>query len=235
MAPFSSIDDFYKLPAIQNFLQTTPQDREQSKLQEMIFHFKLGLSLQQFEFFLVPFERFLGKNLKDDEFVVLKSDHLQPQKKFPIFILLENIRSSFNVGSFFRLADGFGVRHVYLGGYSPHPSKTAMGSETSVAFSMEPNPLEKIHALKNEGVRIVGLETTTLSKNYTDPYPLNQSYCFVFGNERFGINHETLRNCDEIRQIPMHGTKNSMNVAVCAGIVLSEWVRQRKIGGPDAD
>ncbi len=223
---FQDIEDFHKLDTIRNFLQAIPEDLEQKKLQEIIYHFKRDSSLRQLEFFLIPFERFLGKNLKDDDFITLKSDQLHPRKKFPICILLENIRSSFNVGSFFRLADGLGASHIYLCGYSPHPSKTAMGSETSVPYSMESKALPCIHELKKEGFRIIGFETTTLSISYTEKYLLNKKYCFIFGNERFGINQDTLRHCDEIRQIPMYGIKNSMNVAVCGGIVLGEWVRQ---------
>lgn len=226
LSSFSDIQDFYQHPLVRDFLKITPRNKEEQKLQELIFHFKKGLTLQQFEFFLIPMERFLEKNLKDDDFVVFKTDQKSIQKQFPVHILLENIRSSFNVGSFFRLADGLGVRHIYLCGYTPHPAKTAMGAETSVPYTMETQTKHQIEKLKKENIRVVGLETTSISEVFTEPYSLEQPHCFVFGNERFGLNQETLRQCDEIRQIPMFGTKNSMNVAVCGGIVISEWLRQ---------
>ncbi len=214
-------------PLIRAFLELTPKNVEEEKLQKTLFHIKDGMPAEQLEFLLVPFERYLEKNLKDDDFIVLSSDKETRQKIFPVHIALENLRSSFNVGSFFRLADGLGIKHIHLCGYTPHPSKTAMGAETEVQYQQHIKSMDCIERLKQQGVRVIGVETTTKSLTHVEPYPLSQEICFFFGNERFGLNLETLRHCDEIRSIPMFGRKNSLNVAVAAGMILSEWIRQQ--------
>lgn len=216
-------------PEVQSFLELKLETTTEKKLQEILFHIKDGMNPQQLEYLLVPFERHLQKNLKDDDFIVHSADaaYASTAQKFPLHVALENIRSSFNVGSFFRLADGLGVKSIHLCGYTPFPSKTAMGSAEVVNFQQHEKSENCMELLKSQGVKLIGIETTNKSLAYDAPYTFDP-VCFFFGNERFGLNHNTLRMCDELRSIPMHGMKNSLNVAVCGGIVISEWVRQRE-------
>lgn len=144
-------------------------------------------------------------------------------------IILHNVRSSLNVGSVFRTADGAGVKQIYLTGYTPTPidrfgrneatiAKTALGAEYSIPWKKE-DITQIIKSLKNDGYSIVGIEQTSNSKNYKT-FRLKEKTVFIFGNEVDGIEENVLELCDEIIEIPMHGEKESLNVAVVAGIIL---------------
>ena len=147
---------------------------------------------------------------------------------FPISVLLDNIRSAYNVGSFFRTCDGAGVSKLYLTGYTPHPprrdiTKTALGADTSVPFEYASDPVEKVQKLKVEGMIIVAVETGPESVEFSTfayPYPC----CLIFGNEVEGIRPEILELCDARVRIPMHGMKGSLNVVVSAGVIIYDAV-----------
>ncbi len=144
-------------------------------------------------------------------------------------VILHNIRSSLNVGSVFRTADGAGVSEVYLTGYTPLPidrfgrvekkiAKTALGAEENIPWKHD-DISETIQSLKNEGYSIVGVEQTPNSKDYKGFKPKDKTV-FIFGNEVEGILKEVLEICDDVIEIPMHGKKESLNVGVTAGIIL---------------
>lgn len=159
---------------------------------------------------------------RNDNDLALFPCHLKTT--FPISVLLDNVRSSYNVGSFFRTCDGAGISKLYLTGYTPHPprrdiTKTALGAEASVPFEHAPDPMPVIDRLKAQGVAIVAVETGVQSVPFADfsyPFPC----CLVFGNEVEGIRDELLAQCDARVAIPMRGIKGSLNVVVSAGIVL---------------
>lgn len=152
-------------------------------------------------------------------------------------IWLHNIRSMHNVGSAFRTADSFGISEIILSGYSPVPprpeiSKTALGAEKFVRWSYVNNFFEGVYALKKSGFQVVGMEQTDNSCLLTEFQPqLNNSLCYIFGNEVTGIENELLQLCDDIVEIPQFGQKHSFNVSVSIGIVLYDcfktyWTRE---------
>jgi tRNA G18 (ribose-2'-O)-methylase SpoU len=145
-------------------------------------------------------------------------------------VMLHNVRSAHNVGSVFRTSDAAGVSHIFLTGYTPTPTdrfdrtqkdiaKTALGAETWIPWTYTKQPHKSIAELREHGWRIVGVEQDARAHDYRT-FSLTQPTVFVFGNEVLGLS-KTLRDaCDDIIEIPMHGKKESLNVAVSAGIVL---------------
>jgi tRNA G18 (ribose-2'-O)-methylase SpoU len=152
-----------------------------------------------------------------------------------IAVVLPNIRSAHNVGSIFRTADGAGVSRIYLAGYTPRPvdrfgridktlSKTALGAEKTVAWERHREPSKLLRTLKAEGWHIVGVEQDKRSRDYRSSRAKGKT-AFVFGNEVRGLSRTLRSLCDELIEIPMHGTKESLNVSVAAGIVLFSTIR----------
>lgn len=147
-----------------------------------------------------------------------------------MYIILHNIRSNYNVGSIFRTADAAGVAKIFLTGYTPAPLdrfgrpnkeivKTALGAEKTVVWE-QAKKVQKIFAsLKKEKVFLVGVEQSPRSINYKK-IPHQKNIAFVFGNEVRGLSPSILKQCDCIAEIPMRGSKESLNVSVVAGIVL---------------
>jgi len=141
-----------------------------------------------------------------------------------LVLLAHNIRSLWNVGSLFRTCDAFGVSKLILTGYTAQPprreiSKTALGAEEYVAWEYHRDPLKVINELRNDGYTIVALEQTddaqTLSK-----FLATKQMCLVVGHEVTGVPKEILVLCNAKVQIPMKGKKESLNVAVAAGVAL---------------
>ena len=142
-----------------------------------------------------------------------------------IILLAHNIRSLWNVGSFFRTADAMNVEKIILTGYTATPprreiSKTAIGAEEWIEWSYEEDPLEAIKALKGEGWNVVALEITDGAKKVSE-YKPNEKTCLVVGHEISGVPEEVVGECDEVIYIPMHGKKESLNVSVASGVALS--------------
>lgn len=139
-------------------------------------------------------------------------------------MLAHNVRSLWNVGSFFRTCDAFGVEKLYLTGYTGHPprkeiTKTAIGAEEFVPWEHHEDPLPVFEHLKKEGWRLVALELTPQALPLQSFVPASQ-VCLVVGHELTGVPDELLSRCDAVVQIPMLGKKESLNVAVAAGIAL---------------
>jgi tRNA G18 (ribose-2'-O)-methylase SpoU len=147
-------------------------------------------------------------------------------------IILHNIRSSLNVGSIFRTADGAGVGQIYLTGYTPTPidrfgreekmiAKTALGAEKSI-FWEQGDVTEIIKSLKDDGYSVVAVEQVPDSKDYKSFKPKEKTV-FVFGNEVGGIEKEVIELCDYVIEIKMHGEKESLNVGVAVGVILFNY------------
>lgn len=147
-----------------------------------------------------------------------------------IAALFHNVRSSLNVGALFRTADGAGVAKIYVSGYTPKPvdrfgrpdgriAKTALGAEQSVPWEYQKNPYRIISKLREEGWQIVGVEQDARSIDYRAFKP-NRKTLFIFGNEVRGISAALRASCDALVEIPMRGSKESLNVSVAAGIIL---------------
>lgn len=137
-------------------------------------------------------------------------------------VLLDNVRSAWNVGSIFRSADGFGFRHVYVCGITPTPeneavTKTSLGAEDSVPWSYHKDAVKLVRGLRKEGYRIMALEEDERAVS-VDAEPLLDNAVLIVGNEITGVDPELLDLCDEILYIPMRGDKKSFNVAVAFAI-----------------
>lgn len=154
----------------------------------------------------------------------------QNVKRHPIYAMCDNIRSIYNVGSIFRTSDAALIEKLYLTGYTPYPprpeiEKVALGATEAVRWEYIKNPLEAVKRLKDEGVKIVPLEITQNSLNYTeikkDSFPL----CLILGNELTGVSNELIELSDFSIEIPQYGFKHSMNVSVAYGIAVMELVK----------
>ena len=141
-----------------------------------------------------------------------------------IHLLAHNIRSLWNVGSLFRTCDGFGVEKLYLSGYTATPprreiTKTALGAEKFISWEHIEDPLKCMHHLKSEGFSIVALEQDPQAIALST-FEAPEKLCLIIGHEVSGVPEVLLDHCDAIVEIPMHGQKESLNVAVAAGVAL---------------
>ena len=146
------------------------------------------------------------------------------------YAILHNVRSRHNVGSIFRTADGSGVSKLYLTGYTPAPvdrfgrvdekmAKVALGATETVPYEKHEDIHSVIEALKQEGIAIVAVEQTDSAIAYTE-FTQTSDTAYIFGNEVAGLEQEVLDAAEMHVSIPMHGIKESLNVSVCAGIIL---------------
>jgi len=153
--------------------------------------------------------------------------------KFPIIVVLENIRSAYNVGSVFRTCDAFLIEAIYIIGYSAKPphkeiKKTALGAEETVMWAYFKSTAEAIIQLKGNGFNIYAAEQAESSyKLNAIGFEPGEKIAVVFGNEVTGVEQSTIALCNGCIEIPQLGMKHSLNIATAAGVVLWELVRQR--------
>jgi 23S rRNA (guanosine2251-2'-O)-methyltransferase len=150
--------------------------------------------------------------------------------RLPAAVLLDNVRSMYNVGAFFRAADGVGLEKLYLCGITAYPpqkaiSKTALGAEETVPWEHGWNALEMAGNLRSRGCQIVAIETSLHSVDLFDWQP-NFPVCVMFGHEVDGLRPELLNLADAHVRLPMLGLKHSLNVATAGGVVLYELLRK---------
>jgi 23S rRNA (guanosine2251-2'-O)-methyltransferase len=168
----------------------------------------------------------LHRKLTTSELNRLSAPEFRASEKFPVIIVLDNVRSGLNVGSIFRSADAFNVEKIICCGITPVPPnrdvlKSALGSTETVAWEYAPSALERLAALKNEGVRCFAVEQTENSISLGDFLrEVGIRYALIFGNEVDGVGQEVIDGCSGTIEIEQHGTKHSLNVAVCAGVVM---------------
>ncbi|MBX2914023.1 MAG: RNA methyltransferase [Cyclobacteriaceae bacterium] len=172
------------------------------------------------------------KKLSLEELGRMSVSEFKDAEKIPVCIVLDNIRSLHNVGSAFRTADAFRIEKIYLTGITGTPpnreiQKTALGATESVAWQYSESTAAALEKLKVDGYTIIIVEQTT------DSIPLqtfeaitNTKYCLVFGNEVDGVSDEAIAFGDHALEIPQLGTKHSLNISVCLGIVLWEVFRK---------
>jgi tRNA G18 (ribose-2'-O)-methylase SpoU len=163
-------------------------------------------------------------------------ERLAEEPRLPVYLLLENIRSLYNVGSVFRSADGARVARLLLCGFTPRPprkeiEKTALGATSTVPWEYFGNVAEAVGALRAERIPLCVVEHTDMSKPYYALAKRDFPLCLAIGNEITGISPELLAHADAAIDIPMFGMKQSLNAAVAAGIVLYECVRILKVNG----
>lgn len=173
------------------------------------------------------------RKLKLEELGRISLEEYQQKPKIPIIAVLDNIRSALNVGSIFRTADAFAIEKIVICGISATPpnreiTKTAIGATESVDWEYTESIHDAISKLKSEGYTIIGIEQTDQSMMLHEFKPLQSKLVVVFGNEVDGVSDEIIDDLDFCIEIPQHGTKHSLNVSVCAGIVLWELAKRYK-------
>ncbi len=189
-------------------------------------------SYHQFMSVFVPIEREHGRMVTDADILIDQVDHVHaPARYMPAVLILDNIRSAFNVGSLLRMADCIGFEKVYLCGYTARPdqdkvAKAALGAQSKVAWEWQAHTLACVQALKQTGTPVFALETaqgaTALEAMQFPPQRLG----ILCGNERYGIEASVLRECQGYIEIPCWGYKNSLNVSVSVGMLAFELRRQ---------
>jgi 23S rRNA (guanosine2251-2'-O)-methyltransferase len=143
--------------------------------------------------------------------------------KHPLYIILDNLRSAFNVGAIFRTGDALRVSGLFLCGSTAFPphiklEKTSLGTIDYVPWKRFERTIDSVRFLKGQGIPVWAAETTSASQPYhTMVYPPRLGV--VFGNEALGVEREVLEECDELIEIPLSGFKNSLNVATACGII----------------
>ncbi len=156
------------------------------------------------------------------------------QEKTPFVFVLDNVRSALNVGSVFRTSDAFAIEKIYLCGITAKPPhkeilKTAIGATSSVDWEYQVSTVEAIQQLKEAGFLIVGIEQTNESISLQE-FKLDKTkkYAIVLGNEVKGVDNDVLQLVDDCIEVPQFGTKHSLNVSVCAGVIAWDLFKQFK-------
>ena len=162
-------------------------------------------------------------------------DEFKRSRKTPLVVVLDDVRSMYNVGSVFRTADAFRVERIVLCGITPQPPhaeihKTALGAEESVDWQHADSAFEAVRQLQHDGYRVLAVEQAEGSTKLQDfPDEIDEKLAIVMGNEVKGVKQEVVDACDGCLEIPQFGTKHSLNVSTTAGIVMWE-VMKRQIG-----
>lgn len=169
------------------------------------------------------------RKLKLDELNRVSVDEFKAQKKLPVTVILDNVRSMHNVGSVFRTCDGFATEQVLLCGITGQPphreiEKTALGATQSVEWQYFSETAEAVARLKSEGYKIIAIEQAANSTMLHRFQPAEgEKYALIFGNEVNGVSEEAMQEIDLCLEIPQFGTKHSFNIVVSAGIVLWDF------------
>ncbi len=175
------------------------------------------------------------RKLKITELNRVSKEEYKHIDKLPLVVVLDEVRSLYNVGSVFRSSDAFAVSAVYLCGITavpPHPEihKTALGAEDSVDWKYFKYTQDAVNELKREGYEVLSVEqvehSTLLQHIDLDA---NKKYAIILGNEVKGVQQEVVNMCDGCIEIPQFGTKHSLNVSVTAGILIWEFARHLKL------
>ncbi len=175
------------------------------------------------------------RKLRPDELGRPSPEALAALPRHPVAVVLDNIRSAYNVGSIFRTADAARLDHVYVTGYTPTPehvrvAKTALGAEHTVPWTHAPDALALLGRLRADGWTLAALEQTDASAAIASVEPERFPLALVLGNEVEGVRQAVLERCDLALEIPQWGAKHSLNVAVAFGVAafgLVGLVRQK--------
>lgn len=173
----------------------------------------------------------MTQKLKLEELGRVDVETFKSIDKIPVVVVLDNIRSMHNVGAVFRTADAFIIEKIILCGITPQPPhreihKAALGATESVDWQYYESIKEAVLDLKTLKYEVLGIEQTNDSVLIGD-YSIDSSkkYALVLGNEVDGVSDEILKDCDTFLELPQHGTKHSLNVSVCGGIVMWEFFK----------
>lgn len=198
------------------------------RLSELAPKVSIELGSRHLMTLLVPIERLMGRSARDEEFLFHETDgEAGSESRLPRIAICENIRSAFNVGAIFRSTEAFGGTEVWLAGYSPEPMKTAMGTDevlTVQKFDRTLGTGGAIEKAKREGYAVIALENAP-GAIALDQFEWPEKAAIIVGNERFGVDSETLAACDHIVRVETRGRKNSINVGVAFGVAAASWAR----------
>lgn len=173
------------------------------------------------------------RKLRNEELKRKTIEEFKEAQKTPLIIVLDNVRSAYNVGSVFRTADSFLIEAIYLCGITATPphrdiQKTALGATDSVNWKYFNTTTEALEHLKENNYNILAVEQAENSIALNEFIPeKDRKYALIFGHEVKGIEQEVVNLCDTCIEIPQHGTKHSLNIAVSVGIVI--WDLRLKI------
>ena len=162
----------------------------------------------------------------------LSPSEFKEQEKVPLVLILDNIRSGLNVGSAFRTADAFALQKIYLCGITAQPPhreilKTAIGATDSMDWEHHTSTTDLIKDLKSQGFKIVAVEQAEKSTMLQDfKIRKGEKVALVFGNEVKGVSEEVMEIVDECIEVPQFGTKHSLNISVCVGVVVWDLFKQ---------
>lgn len=174
----------------------------------------------------------MNRKLKLWELDRVDEQTFKQQEKFPLIVILNDIRSLNNIGSFFRTADAFNIEKIYLCGITAQPPhreihKTALGATETIDWEYRKDINELISELKNSGIAVCSIEQAEETVFLHEIPSLKEAkFALVFGNEVDGVDQSVIDSSDYILEIPQFGTKHSLNVSVCAGIVLWEFAKK---------
>ena len=172
------------------------------------------------------------RKLNITELQRLSVDEFKQSSKMPLVVVLDDVRSMYNVGSVFRTSDAYRVECIYLCGITgcpPHAEihKTALGAEDSVDWLYFESAEDAVEDLKRRGYKVFAVEQAEGSIGFPLPddfmSDLPTGYAVVFGNEVKGVKQEVIDRCDGCIELPQYGTNHSLNVATTAGIVIWEY------------
>jgi tRNA G18 (ribose-2'-O)-methylase SpoU len=174
------------------------------------------------------------RKIKNDELGRKSVEEFKSSEKLPIILLLDNVRSLHNIGAIFRTADAFAVEAVYLCGISARPphreiTKTALGATESVDWQYFDSTLKAVDELVSKGFMIVAVEQAD-GANTLDNFLIekNKKYALVFGHEINGVGVEVMEAANAAIEIPQSGTKHSLNISVCLGVVVWEFFKKMR-------
>ncbi len=175
------------------------------------------------------------RKLKHEEIPRLSTNTLAIATKHPVTVLVDNVRSLYNVGAIFRTSDAARIEHLVLAGITGTPNnrglhKTALGAQDMVAWSYAKDGAVCAKGLKNKGYTIAALEITTSPMLTTDVTRSMFPLCLVVGNELVGVHDDLIALADVALEIPLYGAKQSLNVAVAYGIAIFDIVRAYRQG-----
>lgn len=160
----------------------------------------------------------------------MSKEEISSIERNPLYLVLDNFRSAFNVGSAFRTADACSIEELIACGISAHPpnkklAKTALGATDSVPWSYQDTATNAIKKLKEQNIEICVVELTSRSVNFWE-HSFKKPTALIFGHEVTGVSDEVLPLADHFIHIPMHGKKSTLNVATSIGVVMFEVLRQ---------
>ena len=186
---------------------------------------------------------YMMRKLKITEMGRMNAEEFKASEKMPLVVVLDDVRSMYNVGSVFRTSDAFRVESIYLCGITacpPHQEihKTALGAEDTVEWRHFESALEAVCLLKTEGYNVFSIEQCEGSAKLQDLSQVldgirqsqgisgNPKVAIVLGNEVKGVNQDVVNASDHCLEIPQFGTKHSLNVSTAAGMVIWEFAKQ---------